>query len=168
MTKRELSLDLVIPASPARVWDVLTSFQDYPEWLDGHTIDGSAEALSVVKITTWIAGHAKPQRATCIIWKFEPNSRLEFFGGRTFLNTKMRFFELTPSGAGTHLHHGMRFAGILRRSRSTDREIEHARPRLIAFAEALAKQAKSPLVVKSLGRNRRARRAARSKGNPKS
>jgi uncharacterized protein YndB with AHSA1/START domain len=165
MTKRELSLDLVIPASPERVWNALTAFQEYPEWLDGHTIDGAAEALSVVKITTRIAGDAKPQRATCVIWKFEPNARLEFFSGRAFLNTKMRFFELMPSGAGTRLRHGMRFAGILRRSKSTEREIEHARPRLIAFAEALSKRSRSATAIKPGGKNRRARRAARSKGH---
>jgi hypothetical protein len=160
----ELTIEIDLAASPERVWSVLTDFSKYPSWNPYQTIEGNAEPLAVVVVSSRrLDGHALPT-ARAAIWKFEPHTRLEFLSGTPLWFASTRFFHLSPSARGTLLKHGVRFSGIWAVWRfSHGHKIERLKPFYEAFGQAIVYQLAGRKPPKPFQNNRRSRRASKAK-----
>lgn len=102
----------VIAAPPARVWEVLTDFDAYPEW---NPLVGSARGRAApgARIVVHLTPLGRSYRPRITVW--EPPRRLAWSTWEVlpFLLTSVHYFRLDPiSDGGTRLHHGERFRGL--------------------------------------------------------
>ncbi len=160
----ELTIELDLAASPERVWSVLTDFAAYPEWNPYQTIEGTAEPLAVVIVSTRALDGRLFPTTRAGIWKFEPNERLEFLNGLPLWFSSTRFFHLSPSAKGTLLKHGVRFSGIWAAWRfSHSHKIERLAPLYEAFGQALVQRLAGRKAPQLFQKNRHSRRASKAK-----
>jgi len=161
----ELTMEIDLAAPPERVWSVLTDFAAYPEWNPYQSIDGKAEPLAVVTVSSrGLDGRAFPT-ARAGIWKLEPNRRLELGNGFPLWFASTRFFHLSESGRGTLLTHGARFSGLWAAWRfSHGHKIERLKPLYEAFGQALAQRLAGRKAPQPFQKNRHSRRASKAKG----
>lgn len=157
-------VELDIPATPERVWDVLTDFSAYPEWNPLQTIEGHAELFAGLKIRTRKSeAGTVPPATRAIIWKIRAPEKLEFLSGRPFLDSTKRFFHLAPHQGGTRLRHGIVFSGAVSRwNFSHGHKLDRLEPMYRLFGDALIRRAKSSRSSPSTSGNRRTRRAAQA------
>lgn len=113
MTRR-IDTEILIQASPARVWSVLTDFAVYPRWNPFIiSIAGRAEwgERLIVKIQTGAEQHVfKP-----VVLQATVPTRLRWLGRLGFPGVfdGEHGFELRPEGAGTRLLQTETFQGLL-------------------------------------------------------
>ncbi len=157
-------VELDIPATPERVWDVLTDFGAYTEWNPHQTIEGRAEPYAGLKIKTREPVARADQRAArAIIWKMRAPERPELLSARPFLDSTKRFFQLTPHEGGTRLRHGIVFSGVVSWwNFSRGHKLDRLEPLYRAFGEALIRRAKSSKRSPAVSGNRRSMRAVRA------
>ncbi len=110
---REYLTRIDIAAPPARVWEVLTDFQAYPEW---NPLIGSVEGIAALdqRVTVEVTPLSRSYRVRIVAW--EPPRKLAWRGWEILpvLFTGTHYFRLDPRpGGGTRLHHGERFTGWL-------------------------------------------------------
>jgi hypothetical protein len=112
---RLISTSIAIMASPARVWDVLTRFHEYPEWNPFmRSVSGSPVAGATLDVVIHPPG-GKEISFHPKISAVRPNHELRW-KGRLFvpgLFDGEHFFLLSASDEGTLLQHGERFSGML-------------------------------------------------------
>lgn len=160
----EILLEIDLAAPPERVWAVLTDFARYPEWNPYQTIEGKAEPLAIVRVSSrGLDGRAFPT-ARAGVWKFEPNVRLEFLSGIPLWFTSTRVFQLSPSPGGTLLKHGARFSGLWAGWQfSHGHKIERLKPIYEAFQQALTNRLAGRKPSQPFSKNRHSRRASNAK-----
>jgi len=160
----EISIEIDLSAPPERVWSVLTEFASYPEWNPYQSIEGKAEPLAIVRVSSRrLDGSAFPT-ARAGIWKFEPNVRLELLSGIPLWFTSTRFFHLSTSPGGTLHRHGARFSGIWAGWQfSHGHKIERLKPIYEAFQQALIQRLAGRKAPQPFSKNRHARRAQKAK-----
>lgn len=158
------AVELDIPATPERVWDVLTDFEAYGEWNPYQTIEGHAELYAGLKIRTRASETGSdPRAARAIVWKMRAPEKLELLSGRPFLDSSKRFFHLAPHDGGTRLRHGIVFSGVVSRwNFAHGHKLDRLEPLYRAFGDALIQRAKSQKRSSPVSGNRRSRRAAQS------
>ena len=156
-----ISVELILPVPPERVWNVLTDFESYGQWHPYQTIDGTAEPLSIITIKTHTREPAGVSAERAIIWKSQPATRLEIIGGRL----AKRFFLLEPHPQGTRLRHGYRASDLwVNPIFAPAFRIEKLRRLYEEFSRALEKRVISPQAKsKGAGKNRHERRASKAK-----
>ncbi len=105
-----------IPATPARVWAVLTDFDAYADW-NPLNIRASGVARSGGKIrTTFVNPAGRPGATvtqTVTLTTFEPQRALAWSGNVPLLFHGRHHFTLTPEGEGTRLVHGEDMGGLI-------------------------------------------------------
>jgi hypothetical protein len=113
---KELKTEILIQASPAKVWAILTDFENYQNWNPFiKSIKGEAKVGH--KITARIEPpEAKGMTFTPTVLSFEPNKEFIWLGHLFFagLFDGKHKFELIDNGNGTTtFRHGEIFQGIL-------------------------------------------------------
>ena len=161
----ELIIEIALDAPPERVWSVLTDFAAYPEWNPYQTIEGKAEPMAVVTVSSRALDGSAFPTTRAGIWKFEPNEKLELLNGFPLWFASARFFHLAPSDRGTLLTHGVRFSGIWAAWRfSHGHKIERLMPFYEAFDHALVQRLAGRKAPGPFQKNRHSRRASKAKG----
>lgn len=112
---RHIDTEILIQASPQRVWQVLTDFAAYPEWNPFIvSLQGTAEwgQRLRVKIRT---GEGKEHVFKPVVLQATPPTRLRWLGrlGLPGLFDGEHDFELEPRGEATLLHQRETFQGYL-------------------------------------------------------
>ena len=106
---KTIRTEAFIPATPARVWAVLTDFDAYAEW-NPLNVKASGEARPGGKIRTTFVNPAGAPGATVTqtvtLTTFEPERALAWSGSVPLLFHGRHHFTLTPDGEGTRLLHG--------------------------------------------------------------
>lgn len=155
------TVELDIPATPERVWEVLTDFETYQEWNPLQTIEGRAEPYAGLKVRTRESpAGGNPRVARAIVWKMRAPEKLELLSGRPFLDATKRFFHLAPHDGGTRLRHGIVFSGVVSWwNFSRTHELDRLEPLYGAFGDALIRRLKSSKRPPAVSGNRRTRRA---------
>lgn len=103
-----------IDAAPARVWQVLVDFSDYPDWSPRLTLAGRPEPGQRLHVTAAAPGE-KGMRFNPVVLAAEPGRVLRW-RGRVLLPglcDGVHEFVLTPSAGGTRLVHAEDFSGLL-------------------------------------------------------
>ncbi len=112
----EIKTEIAINASPAKVWEVLTDFENYPSWNPFiRSVTGP------VKVGNKITARIEPPEASGMTFKptvlvFEPNQELRWLGKLLFtgLFDGEHKFELINAGNGTsRFIQSEKFRGIL-------------------------------------------------------
>jgi hypothetical protein len=113
---KTIRTEAFIPATPARVWAVLTDFDAYAEW-NPLNVKASGEARPGGKIRTTFVNPAGAPGATVtqtvILTTFEPERALAWSGNVPLLFRGRHHFNLTPDGEGTRLLHGEDLSGLI-------------------------------------------------------
>lgn len=102
-----------VPASPARVWQVLTNFDGYRDW---HPfIELTGEPVEGAKITfTHRASHGPRRvRAEAEVTRVVPAQHLALEIGMPKLGLIKQWYALEAIEGGTKLTHGVEFGGML-------------------------------------------------------
>ncbi len=112
---RHIDTEILIQASPERVWSVLTDFAAYPEWNPFIlSLEGKAEwgGHLRVRIRT---GEDKEHLFKPVVLQATAPRRLRWLGrlGVPGLFDGEHDFELEPEGSGTLLHQRESFQGFL-------------------------------------------------------
>jgi hypothetical protein len=113
---KEISTDIVIQASPAKVWSILADFTNYPTWNPFiREVDGEAKEGSKLRINLQIDENNsmtfKPK-----VMIVTPGKELRWLGNMIFkgLLDGEHIFELTDLGNGqTRLVQREQFSGLL-------------------------------------------------------
>ncbi len=115
-TAKEIKTEILIHATPDKVWAILTKFENYPAWNPFiKSINGD------VKIGNKITARIEPPEAKGMTFKpkvlsFEPNKELSWLGHLMFagLFDGKHKFELIDNGNGTTtFRQSEKFKGIL-------------------------------------------------------
>jgi hypothetical protein len=152
MFRRLLETEILIDASPARIWAVLADFAAYPQWnpyvtaIEGDLAHGARLALSLVP-----PGRAalalRPRVTECA-----PESLLTWKGHYGFggLLASEHSFEMERRGARTHLWHAERFSGLAVPFLAAGfyRAVEHG---FKAMNLALKQRAERPAALRAAG-----------------
>ena len=113
---KTIRTEAFIPATPARVWAVLTDFDAYAEW-NPLNVKASGEARPGGKIRTTFVNPAGGPGATVTqtvtLTTFEPERALAWSGNVPLLFRGRHHFTLTPEGEGTRLLHGEDMSGLI-------------------------------------------------------
>lgn len=113
---KTIRTEAFIPATPARVWAVLTDFDAYAEW-NPLNVKASGEARPGGKIRTTFVNPAGAPGATVTqtvtLTTFEPERALAWSGNVPLLFRGRHHFTLTPDGEGTRLLHGEDLNGLI-------------------------------------------------------
>lgn len=160
----KLALEIVVDAPPETVWEVLSDFAGYEQWNPLHTVDGQPARGSAVQIHSKALG-GRVLSSIGLVWKFEPNAKLEFLSGNPLWYTLKRFFHISAYDGGALLKHGVAISGVwvLWLFSTRGHKIERLKPMFEAFASVLIHRITSrPHGSPSLS-NRHARRAAKAK-----
>ena len=112
----EIKTEIAINASPAKVWEVLTDFGNYPSWNPF-----IKSVTGPVKVGNKITARIEPPEASGMTFKptilaFEPNKELRWLGKLLFtgLFNGEHKFELFDTGNGTsRFVQSEKFNGIL-------------------------------------------------------
>jgi len=106
-----IETDILLPASPERVWQVLTDFQSYPSWNPFLTQASGDWAVGNTVAVTAGGMSFKPT-----ILAFNPGQELRWLGSLLFKGVfdGEHYFQLHPAPDGkTRLVHGENFSGLL-------------------------------------------------------
>ena len=113
---KTIRTEAFIPATPARVWAVLTDFDAYAEW-NPLNVKASGEARPGGKIRTTFVNPAGGPGATVTqtvtLTTFEPERALAWSGNVPLLFRGRHHFTLMPEGEGTRLLHGEDMSGLI-------------------------------------------------------
>lgn len=112
----EIRTEIIVNASAARVWDVLTDFDAHPEWNPFvRRIEGKPEAGGRLKVSIQPPG-GKGMTFKPAVLKAEPNRELRWLG-RVLLPGIFdgeHYFVIEPLEAGrVRFIHAERFSGLL-------------------------------------------------------
>lgn len=112
---KNLETEIIIQASPATVWDVLTSNKEYPSW-NPFIVEMKGTLAKGNTIQTTMMQKGKPQTFQPEILVFEPNRKFEWRGKMPLgMFNGHHYFHLEPNGERqTRLIHGEHFSGWLR------------------------------------------------------
>lgn len=111
---KEIKTEIIIEATPSRVWDVLTDFGAYPDWSTFmKSIEG--EAIEGTRLRNTLVLKDSPQVFKPIVTRVEPGQAFEWIGSLPLGIFKGRhYFILEASGdQQTKLIHGEQFSGLL-------------------------------------------------------
>jgi hypothetical protein len=114
MTRR-IDTEILIQASPERVWAVLTDFAAYPEWNPFIlSLEGTAEWGEHLRVRIR-TGEGKEHLFKPVVLQATAPTRLRWLGrlGVPGLFDGEHDFELQPEGSGTLLHQRESFQGFL-------------------------------------------------------
>lgn len=161
----ELEVEIEIPASPKRVWEVLTDFDSYAEWHPYETIAGSATKFGRLRIVSRkLNGEAVQSRTVGVIMQYQEMAVLEIASGSPLFWGAWRWYHLQASPKGTLLRHGTKFTGFLaRKAFITTHKIGRLQPYLDAVSDAISRRAVSRNWRRTAGGNRHSRRASQAK-----
>jgi len=114
---RTIQTEILLPASPERVWAVLTDFKRYPEWnpfvreIKGQARDGEELCIRLAPRLSWTV----PFCARVVACK--ESKAFAWAGGPKCLLHGQHYFDLQAStdGRETRLVHGEIFSGLLAR-----------------------------------------------------
>lgn len=113
---KHLRTDVIINASPARVWDILVDFQNYPHWNPFiKSLKGTSEIGKKIDVTIEPPG-TKAMRFQPTLLVFEKNQELKWLGkgGIKGIFDGEHRFQLIDNGNGTTTFiQSERFQGIL-------------------------------------------------------
>jgi hypothetical protein len=109
--------EILLPASPDRVWAVLADFPAYPQWnpfvrqIDGKAEAGASLCIRLAPKLGWTVRFC----ASIVAW--QPGKAFAWAGGPACLLHGRHFFELQASedGQSTRLVHGEIFSGLFAR-----------------------------------------------------
>lgn len=162
----ELEVEVEIPASPKRVWEVLTDFEAYAQWHPYETISGPATKFGRIRVESRkLKSEVVHHRSGRVIMRFEEEVALETAEGSPFFWGTSRWYHLQATAKGTLLRHGIRFFGfVARRAFRTTHRISGLQPYLDAVSAATSRRAMSRNWRRPTGGNRHSRRASRAKG----
>lgn len=143
---KTIRTEAFIPASPAKVWAVLTDFSAYAEW---NPLNIKAQARGTPRLggkldTTFVNPGGKPGatiRQTVTLSAFEPERKLAWTGVVPLLFKGTHHFTLTPEGEGTRLQHGEDMAGLITRGFSEEQLERDFKPYYEAVNRAVAERA---------------------------
>jgi hypothetical protein len=141
----DLRTEALVPASPERVWEVLTDFKAFPEWnplvLEAR---GVAEpGARVHLLVPHLASPGKTVRIPARIIRFEPGRELAWVGGVPGIFRGEHYWSLSPVQGGTRLQHGERLSGLVPRIWGR-RKIEGFRAAYMAHNAALVARLGAP------------------------
>ncbi|MEM6261980.1 MAG: SRPBCC domain-containing protein [Bacteroidota bacterium] len=112
---KEIRTEIIINASPEKVWNVLTDFEAYESW---NPFIVSIEGKQAVgeRLTNTMVSNGKAQVFKPKILQFQQNDTFEWLGSLPLrLFTGRHYFILKDLGNGrTKLIHGEHFGGLLR------------------------------------------------------
>lgn len=109
----ELQVELVLPAPPERVWEVLSEFDRYSTWNPYLSMEGKSALNARVRIQS-SAREGRPPKTTYMkVSRFARPNVLELRNGVPLLTESVRFFHLFPVEGRTLLKHGVRFTGAM-------------------------------------------------------
>ncbi len=113
----QLRTELLINASPQKIWDILLDFRRYPDWNPFIvSVNGQAQLGSTLKVCVALPEDGSTHTFRPIITGYEPAERLVWLGqvGFPWLFSGRHFFELNPQADGsTRFVQGEDFTGIL-------------------------------------------------------
>lgn len=140
---KTIRTEALIPASPARVWAVLTDFDAYADW---NPLNIKARAIGPARQggkldTTFVNPGGKPGatiRQTVTLTTFEPERALAWTGWVPLLFKGRHHFTLTPEGEGTRLLHGEDMEGLIARGFSDEQLLRDFVPWYDAVNAAIA------------------------------
>jgi hypothetical protein len=140
---KTIRTEAFIPATPARVWAVLTDFDAYAEW-NPLNVKASGEARPGGKIRTTFVNPAGGPGATVTqtvtLTTFEPERALAWSGNVPLLFRGRHHFTLAPEGEGTRLLHGEDMSGLIAMTFSDAILAEKFAPYYEAVNRALAER----------------------------
>lgn len=140
---KTIRTEAFIPATPARVWAVLTDFDAYAEW-NPLNVKASGEARPGGKIRTTFVNPAGGPGATVTqtvtLTTFEPERALAWSGNVPLLFRGRHHFSLAPEGEGTRLLHGEDMSGLIAMTFSDAILAEKFAPYYEAVNRALAER----------------------------
>lgn len=114
--KKEIKTEITIEAAPKRVWEVLTAFEQYPNWNPFiKSIEGQVRAGEKIIVRLEPPG-AKGMTFKPKVLTFDKNKEFKWMGRLFFpgLFDGEHRFELIDNGNGTTTFvHAERFSGIL-------------------------------------------------------
>ena len=116
-TMKTIEVDVEIAASPARVWEILTDFQHYPEWNPAMLqVQGSPTLNTLVEVQ--FKTISKMITVSAMIISVEVERELRWRGPASGLFRLLlrgeHYWRLVPLGSeGTKLFQGERFSGPL-------------------------------------------------------
>ena len=111
---KELKTEIILNASPQKVWEVLTNFEQYSSWNPFITsIEGKPQAGTY--LTNTMLNKGKPMVFKPLITRLEENKYFEWLGAAAGGLFKGRhYFMLEDLGnEQTKLIHGEQFTGLL-------------------------------------------------------
>ena len=114
-TMKEIKTEIIINASKAEVWNVLTDYASYGEWNPFiQSIEGDKHVGGKLRNTMVSEGKTNVFKPTIMHW--EENNRFEWLGSLPLrLFTGQHYFILEEMGPNqTKLIHGEHFGGLLR------------------------------------------------------
>ena len=143
---KTIRTEALIPASPAKVWTVLTDFSAYAAW---NPLNLRAEAKGEPRLggkldTTFVNPAGKPGatvRQTVTLTTFDPGRALAWTGWVPLLFKGRHHFTLTPEGEGTRLLHGEDMQGLIARGFSEQQLQRDFVPYYEAVNRAIAERA---------------------------
>ena len=114
--KKEIKTEIIITATPSKVWDILLNFEAYPSWNPFiQTIKGNPEVNNTIQVTI-----APPEGSNMtfkpIILENETNRKLVWEGKlfiRGFFDGKHRFDLFENEEGTTSFVHSEEFSGLL-------------------------------------------------------
>ena len=111
---KELKTEIIINAAQEKVWQVLTNFNEYPQWnpfiiyIDGKLREGAS-------LTTKMLQSGKEHQFKPTITRLKEKEQLEWLGRLplNFFNGNHYFYLESLNPGQTRLMHGERFSGLL-------------------------------------------------------
>ncbi|MFT6320305.1 MAG: hypothetical protein ACJAT4_001228 [Granulosicoccus sp.] len=112
---KSIQTEIIINASVEKVWQVLTDFENYPNW-NTFIVSIEGELKEGGRLKNKIMLNGKENNFTPKILKVIPNQHLEWLGGDPLGIFKgQHYFKLEAiSSTQTKLIHGENFSGLLR------------------------------------------------------
>jgi uncharacterized protein YndB with AHSA1/START domain len=104
---------VILPASPLRVWSVLTDFAAHPQWKPFVQLAGEAVEGGKATYSFRIGGLGKPITTTADIIRAEKPVVFAWTAGVAKVLLFEELYELESDPAGTRLRHSLRFHGFL-------------------------------------------------------
>jgi hypothetical protein len=113
---KTITTEIIIMASPEKVWDILLNFSEYPEWNPFiRELTGTPETGKKLKVSIELEGR-NPMVFKPIVLSFIPGEKF-CWRGILFLKGLFdgtHFFKLEPMEDGnTRFIHGENFSGVL-------------------------------------------------------
>ena len=113
-TMKELKTEIILNASPEKVWNVLTNFEAYKNW-NPFIVSSSGQLKKGAQLTNTMMHGGKKNVFKPVITKVNPNKEFEWLGtGFVGMFKGRHYFILEDLGNGQcKLIHGEKFSGLL-------------------------------------------------------